>query len=128
LLDHLDQNILVALAQAPMGPGRLSRRIQVCEPTIKRRCRLLGEKRLVNCDPQRFYSIARDGLAALGDAIPRREPWVRPEAVAASLAKDVVSRPTLESLNLSERGRRGGRARWKSGSEPEFEGELRATG
>jgi DNA-binding IclR family transcriptional regulator len=117
---------LVALASCAMGPGRLSRRIQVCEATIKRRCRLLGERGLVNCDPMRFYSITRDGLAALGDAVPRREPWVKVDAISAARSPDVSGRASLESLNLSERGRRGGRARW--GRAPEFEAELRATG
>ena len=47
------------------------------------------ERKLVESDGRRF-SITDEGRKALGAAAP--QPWVRPEAVAAANAKDVLTR------------------------------------
>jgi hypothetical protein len=103
LLDPLDKTILGVLAQAAMGRGRLSRRCAVSEPTITRRCRLLGERFLVNCDGRGFYRITRDGLAALGGDIPRREPWLKVEAISAALSREVVERTNIPEMSRAEK-------------------------
>jgi hypothetical protein len=60
--------------------------------TIKRRARLLAARGLVHPDPRRFFSLTDAGRQALGADMPPRQPWLRRDAVAASLAKDVVAR------------------------------------
>jgi DNA-binding Lrp family transcriptional regulator len=93
LIDDLDRRVLAALAVTAMGTLKLARRVEVCPMTIKRRVRLLVERGLVLSDPRRFFAITDEGRRALGaDTSPRPAPWVRREAVAASLAKDVVAR------------------------------------
>jgi hypothetical protein len=46
----------------------------------------------VFADDRKFFSITNAGREALGADAPPREPWVKVEAVAASLARDVVAR------------------------------------
>ena len=93
ILDDLDRRILAVLALASMGVGRLSRRVGICPMTIKRRTRLLAERGLIHLDLRRFFSITNEGRRAIGTTnAPRPAPWHRREAVAASLARDVVAR------------------------------------
>lgn len=92
-LDDCDRQVLAALAQASMGPMRLSRRVGVCPLTIKRRARLLVARGLVFADPRRFYALTDAGRQAIGTTIlPRPAPWLRPEQISAASAKDVRER------------------------------------
>jgi hypothetical protein len=92
ILDDRDRQVLAALALTGMGVMKLSRRIGVCPLTVKRRARLLAQRGLLIADPRRFFLISAAGLAALGDATPPRQPWVKVEAISAAVARDVVAR------------------------------------
>jgi hypothetical protein len=90
----------------------LSRRIECCPMTIKRRARALGQKGLIYADPRRFFSISPAGLAALGPDAPQRQPWVRVEMISAANARDVVERHCgLDDRSAAERRRHAGEAR-----------------
>jgi Mn-dependent DtxR family transcriptional regulator len=105
LLDELDRHVLAVLRSAPMGHVRLSRRIGVCLLTAKRRASLLAERGLVTADVRRFFSITPAGAAALGPDAPQRQPWLRVEAVAASMARDVTARTYVNDMSAAERSR-----------------------
>ena len=102
-LDHLDMAILATLAATPMVGARLASRCAVSEPTAQRRARLLVQRGLVVSDPRRFFSITQAGREALGDIVPRREPWLRPEAVSAALSRDVVERRPVDDRTREQR-------------------------
>ena len=103
-LDDLDQEVLAALAVTSMGVMKLSRRIEVCPMTVKRRARLLVERGLVFADPRRFFGITAAGRAALGDTdTPRHAPWFNPAAISAVAAKDV--RPAADASQRRSIGR-----------------------
>ena len=110
VIDALDKRILRALCWAPMRQLVLVREVEVCSLTIRRRTALLIERGLVRRDLDRGPFLITDrGRALLGDDAPT--PWVRIEAVAASLAKDVTSRSSPGVLSNAERSRLGGLAR-----------------
>jgi DNA-binding Lrp family transcriptional regulator len=91
LLDDLDRRVLAALALTSMGTVKLARRVEVCQPTIRRRVRPLLEKGLVFADPRKFFSVTPAGRAALGDeAVVSR--WVDPARISAANARDVRTR------------------------------------
>ena len=93
VLDDRDRDLLSALAQASMGHMRLARWIAVSPMTAKRRARLLVTKGLVSADMRGFFSITAAGRQALGDTTPPKiEPWVKPSAISAAAARDVVER------------------------------------
>jgi hypothetical protein len=107
LIDDLDRELLVAVALSPLSLMALKRRIEVCRLTVRRRVDALISRGLVSRTEGR-YEITDQGRAALGPDAPR--PWVRPEAVAASLAKDVTARGGSDLLTTAERGRMCGLA------------------
>jgi hypothetical protein len=108
--DDTDRHILRALCWRSMRQLVLVREIEVCSLTVKRRTAVLIERGLVRRDSDRAPFVITDrGRDVLGPDAPI--PWVKPEAVAASLAKDVVSRSSPDALNYVERSRLGGRAR-----------------
>lgn len=110
LLDGLDRSILSALALAPKRQLALVGALGCCSLTIKRRASLLAQRGLVTQDaPRAPFKITAAGREALGDAVPA--PWVRPEVVAASLARDVAARSSLGGLTKSQAAVLGGRAR-----------------
>jgi hypothetical protein len=109
LLDDLDRDILRIVAQTPSGIVTIARRAGVCPLTARRRLGLLTGKGLVFADPRKFFSITPAGVAA-GDA-PQRQPWVNPERIKASTAKDVVGRTYLDDRAQAERSRPGQMAR-----------------
>jgi hypothetical protein len=105
-LDDLDRTILSALALTPLRQLALSRRLETCSLTTKRRTGLLISHGLVRQGAAKRFEITDQGRAALGPDAPR--PWVRHEAVAASLAKDVTARPSLDVMTRVEIGKMGG--------------------
>ena len=105
LLDDLDRDILRIVARSPSGIVAVARRAGVCPLTARRRLGLLTGKGLVFADPRKFFSITPAGVAA-GDA-PQRQPWVNPERIKASTAKDVVGRTYLDDRAQAERSRPG---------------------
>jgi hypothetical protein len=108
--DDTDKRILRALAWRPMKQLVLVREIEVCALTIKRRTAVLIERGLVRQDsPRAPFAITAKGRGALGDDAP--VPWVRLEAIAASLAKDVASRSSPDVMGRAECSRIGGLAR-----------------
>jgi hypothetical protein len=102
LIDDIDRQVLAVLRSASMGPVRLSRRLEVCLQTAKRRVRLLAERGLVIADERRFYSLAPAGREALG-AEAQRPPWVRVEAISAATARDVVNRAWAGDISAANR-------------------------
>jgi hypothetical protein len=119
LIDDLDRELLVAVALSPLSLMALKRRIEVCRLTVRRRVDRLIERGLIETQDGR-YAITDQGRAALGDQCPK--PWVKPEAVAASLAKDVTARGGSDLMTLAERGRAGGLAAARGGrAMPTFE-------
>ena len=74
---------------------------------------MLIERELVKNGDGR-YTATDAGRAALGDQCPTR--WVRPDAVAASLAKDVTARSSPDAMTLAEAGRAGAAVRWRKAS------------
>ena len=107
--DDLDKRILRALCCGPTRQVVMVREIEVCSLTIKRRTAILIERGLVRRDSDRGpFWITDRGREALGPDAP--QAWLRIEAVAASLAKDVTSRSSPDVLSSAERGRFGGRA------------------
>jgi DNA-binding MarR family transcriptional regulator len=110
MIDNLDRSILSALALAPKRQLALVAALGCCSLTIKRRASLLAQRGMVRQDaPRAPFMITAAGREALGDAVPA--PWVRPEVVAASLAKDVAARSSLGGLTKSQAAVLGGRAR-----------------
>jgi hypothetical protein len=105
LIDGFEKQILTALARSPLRQLQLARLVNCCSLTAKRRLSSIVVRGLVSRTDGRFMVTAA-GLAALGPDAPR--PWVRPEAVAASLAKDVTARPSLDVMTRVEMGRMGG--------------------
>jgi hypothetical protein len=90
-LDDLDHAILSALAVTPLRQLALSRRLETCSLTIKRRTGLLISRGLVRqAAPRQPFSITDAGGQALGDAAPTR--WFNAAKVSAALARDVVQR------------------------------------
>jgi len=73
----------------------------------------LSERGLVIVDPGRFFSITRQGLEALGEVTPPPR-WVRPEAVSASLAKDVVERVYIPDMSAAQRSLHSAKAAAKA--------------
>jgi hypothetical protein len=129
--DDLDKRILAALAVASMGAMKLARRIGCCLLTAKRRARLLTHRGLVLSDPRGFYAVTDAGRQALGEEAKRPLPprWVKPEAVAASTAKDVVDRmahphalTAQEKSRVSSMAARKARAAAKAGRTAAFDG------
>jgi Mn-dependent DtxR family transcriptional regulator len=105
VLDDLDQEVLAALAVTSMGIMKLSRRVEACSMTIKRRARLLVERGLVLADPRRFYALTDQGRAAIGTDTPRHAPWLRPEQVSAAAARDVRERSPTDDRSAEFRAR-----------------------
>ena len=88
VLDDLDKRILTALV-SPMRLMALARRIEICRLTARRRIDRLVERGLAATLDSKFMATPQ-GRSLLGDAAP--EPWVKREAVAASMARDVLER------------------------------------
>jgi hypothetical protein len=110
LIDDLDKDILMACARAAHGLMALVRVTGSCRLTVRRRIDRLVARGLVSQTDGR-YAITDHGRAALGDQLP--SPWVRPDAVAASLAKDVTARRSPDVTTPAEAGRMGARVRWR---------------
>lgn len=109
ILDDLDKRILRALCWGPTRQLVLVGEIGCCSLTVKRRTAILIERGLVRRDSDRGpFWITDRGREALGPDAPKA--WLRIEAVAASLAKDVTSRSSPDVLSNAERGQLGGRA------------------
>ena len=110
LLDDLDHNILRALALTAMGVTKLSRRVEVCALTARRRVNILIGNGLVFADPRRFYMLTPAGREALGEA-PVVSRWVDPERIKASVAKDVTERLYVPEQTAEQRSYAGKMAR-----------------
>ena len=110
LIDGLDREFLIVVALAPSRLMALVRVTGSCRLTARRRVDRLIERGLVSQTDGR-YAITDQGRAALGDQCPK--PWVTPDAVAASLAKDVTARRSLYAMTSAEAGRMGARVRWR---------------
>jgi hypothetical protein len=89
VLDDLDHDILRIIARSQTKLMKIVAQTGVCRLTARRRVNLMVERKLIESDGRRF-SITDEGRKARGDAAP--QPWVRPEAVAASLSRDVRTR------------------------------------
>jgi hypothetical protein len=107
LIDDLDKQVLAVLRSAPMGPVRLSRRLEVCLLTAKRRVCLLAERGLVIPDIRKFYAITSAGIEALGPEAQPPPRWVRLELISAAAARDVAERTRLDDRTQAERSRPG---------------------
>jgi hypothetical protein len=89
LIDDTARDILAIIARAPVRQLELARRLGVCSLTAKRRLGVLIAQGLADAQDGRFR-ISEAGRSALGDQCP--SPWLRPEAISAALARDVVRR------------------------------------
>ena len=83
----------MVIARSPSRLVAVAQQVDVCHFTARRRLDRLIEHGMVDVGESRRFQISAKGRALLGDAMPER--WVKTEAVAASLARDVVRR--LES-------------------------------
>ena len=108
LIDDTDKRILVTLTLTPMRLTRLAAEIGCCNLTVRRRIDALTARSLTKVDELHRYAVTDQGRAAVPDAPPK---WLRIEAVAASLAKDVVDRSSPVVMSSQERARLGGLAR-----------------
>jgi hypothetical protein len=113
LIDDLDREFLIVVALAPSRLMALVRVTGSCRLTARRRVDRLVARGMVSQTDGR-YAITEQGRAALGDQCP--SPWVRPDAVAASLAKDVTARRSPDVMTSAEAGRMGARVRWRKAS------------
>jgi hypothetical protein len=87
VLDQRDHDLLMIVARFPAGLMSLARQTGWCRLTIRRRVDGLVRRGLAS-EVEGKLVITDEGRKALPDA-PQREPWVRPEAVSAALARDV---------------------------------------
>ncbi len=121
LLDDLDRRVLEAL-RIPMGYAKLSRRLEICQLTAKRRVNLLVRRGLALADLRGFYLLTSAGREALGSDAQPPPCWVKPEAVAAANSKDVLRRlehpgemTTAERSRLSTLAAKKGRINARAG-------------
>jgi hypothetical protein len=89
LIDDTGRDILTIIARAPVRQLALARRLGVCSLTAKRRLGLMIGQGLIDVNASRFR-ITDQGRSLLGDQCP--SPWLRPEAISAAMARDVVRR------------------------------------
>jgi predicted ArsR family transcriptional regulator len=108
IIDDLDREFLRIVARSPSRLTALKLWTGSCALTVRRRLDRLAERGLVVESDGRF-GITDRGRSLLGDQCPSK--WVKPEVVAASLAKDVTERRSLDVMSRSEAARLGGLAR-----------------
>jgi DNA-binding Lrp family transcriptional regulator len=105
-LDDLDRELLIVLAREPSRLMALKRQIGVCVLTVRRRIDRLVERGLVDV-PDGCFRITDEGRGLLP------KPWLNPERIKASAARDVLARRSPDAATPAEAGRMGARVRWR---------------
>jgi DNA-binding IclR family transcriptional regulator len=85
-----------------MGIAKLSRRVEVCEMTTKRRLSLLRARGLVFSDPRRFYQLTSQGRSALGVGVVS-QPWVDVARISAANRHATFRRGAEPLLTMASR-------------------------
>jgi hypothetical protein len=109
VIDGTDRDVLTVIARSPAGIVAIARQTGSCNLTARRRIDRLVERGLAQTQDDRF-AISDQGLAALGDILPRPAPWLRVEQISAASARDVRERSPIDDRTHWERSRHGSKA------------------